>query len=110
MNFTIDPISGIIRITQPMDFEDLPGSPEETERVLHLGVRARDWGSPSLYSDVPLFIYVKDENDNAPIFEEKYYNASVAENIIGGTAILEVGTQYIKFISCFHHYFSGQGY
>lgn len=89
-NFTIDPISGIIRVSQPIDFEELPGSPDETERILHLAVRARDWGNPSLYNDVPLFIYVVDENDNAPVFQESYYNASVTENVVGGTAILQV--------------------
>lgn len=95
-NFTIDPTTGVIRITQPMDFEELHGSPEETERLLHLAVRARDWGTPSLYSDVPLFIYVEDENDNAPIFEEIYYNMSISENVLGGTSILKVNINQLK--------------
>lgn len=92
-NFSIDRTTGIIRVSQPIDFEELPGSLEDSDRILYFAVRATDWGVPRLYSDVPLSIYVEDENDNAPIFEETYYNASVTENVIGGTHILQVGFQ-----------------
>ncbi|KAJ3665071.1 hypothetical protein Zmor_000585 [Zophobas morio] len=89
-NFTMDPASGVIKPVGPLDFELLEGSSSENIRQLHLTVRARDWGNPSLFSDVPLHIYVQDVNDHAPVFEYSVYNKSVPENIPGGTSILQV--------------------
>lgn len=89
-NFTIDPSSGTIKPRTPIDFESLEGSSNENIRQLYLTVRARDWGTPSLFSDVPLYIYVQDVNDHAPLFEYTFYNKSVPEDISGGTSILQV--------------------
>jgi hypothetical protein len=89
-NFTIDPVSGVVKPQMPVDFEILDGTHRDNIRQLHLTVRARDWGNPSLFSDVPLHIYVQDANDHAPIFEYTFYNKSVPENIPGGTSVLQV--------------------
>ncbi|XP_015840656.1 cadherin-23 isoform X2 [Tribolium castaneum] len=89
-NFTIEPSTGIIKPRTSIDFEALEGSLKDSIRQLHLTVRARDWGTPSLFSDVPLYIYVQDVNDHAPLFEYTFYNKSVPEDISGGTSILQV--------------------
>ncbi|CAG9818294.1 unnamed protein product [Phaedon cochleariae] len=89
-NFTIDPATGAVYVKHPVDFEAIEGSSNEHTRTLFLTVRARDWGVPSLFSEVPLLIYVEDMNDHAPVFEYTYYNESVAENVAGGTSILQV--------------------
>ncbi|RZC35307.1 cadherin-23 [Asbolus verrucosus] len=89
-NFSIDASTGVIKPNAPIDFEILEGSSKDTVRLLHLTIRARDWGNPSLFSDVPLNIYVQDENDHAPIFEYIFYNKSVPENIPGGTSVLQI--------------------
>lgn len=89
-NFSIDSYSGIIKVNNPLDFEEFTGSFKENVRVILLTLRARDWGIPSLYTDVPLYIYVEDVNDNPPIFEQNHYNISVSEDVSGGVAILQV--------------------
>ncbi|XP_076254709.1 cadherin 88C [Rhynchophorus ferrugineus] len=89
-NFTVDPFLGIVKPRGFMDFEDIEGPEEENVRILYLTVRARDHGIPSLYSEVPLQIYVEDVNDHAPQFERLFYNASVAEDAGGGTPIIQV--------------------
>ena len=76
-----------------MDFEKLPvsqGHPEMAIRPLRLTVRAKDMGSPSLSSDVPLIIYLKDVNDNAPGFERSVYKRNIPEDLPGGTTVLQV--------------------
>lgn len=89
-NFTIDSVTGIIKPIKPLDFELLEGPSKENVRPLYLTVRARDWGVPSLFSDIPLVIYVEDMNDNAPTFEFMFYNKTIPENLVGGTSILQV--------------------
>ncbi|KAK9884479.1 hypothetical protein WA026_007322 [Henosepilachna vigintioctopunctata] len=86
-NFTIHALTGVIEPKFPMDFELLEGSPKENVRTLLLTIRAKDLGVPSLFSDVPLVIYVQDVNDNTPIFEFTYYNKTILENITEGTTI-----------------------
>lgn len=92
-NFTIDSTRGIITPASPMDFEKLPvsqGHPEMAIRPLRLTIRAKDMGSPSLSSDVPLIIYLKDVNDNAPGFERAVYKRNIPEDLAGGTTVLQV--------------------
>lgn len=93
-NFTIDSMTGVIKPRSPLNFEELPGKTNENVRVMNLKVRARDWGTPSLFSDAPLVIYLQDVNDHAPQFEFVFYNVSVPENLPGGTSILQV--KYIR--------------
>lgn len=73
-----------------MDFEQLSGSPNENIRLVYMIVRATDWGTPSLFTDVPLFVYVEDVNDYAPMFEYESYNKSIPEDLPGATSILQV--------------------
>ncbi|XP_018347185.1 PREDICTED: cadherin-23 [Trachymyrmex septentrionalis] len=92
-NFTIDPKRGIVTPTRPLDYEALPinqGHKEMVIRQLRLTVRARDMGTPSLISDVPLMIYLRDVNDNAPVFERTLYKRNIPEDSPGGTNIVQV--------------------
>lgn len=95
-NFTIDPKRGIIVPSTPLDYEELPiskGHKSSSVRPLRLTVRARDAGTPSLSSDAPLIIYLKDINDNAPAFERTLYKRSIPEDLGGGTSVVQVRTK-----------------
>jgi hypothetical protein len=92
-NFTIDARRGVVTPARPLDYEALPinqGHREIFIRPLKLTVRARDLGTPSLSSDVPLTIYLKDINDNAPVFERTSYKKSIHEDLAGGTSVIQV--------------------
>ncbi|XP_043267778.1 cadherin-23 [Venturia canescens] len=93
-NFTIDPKAGVVRPASPMDYEALPviaqGQRESSVRPLRLTVRARDTGTPSLSSDAPLTVYLKDLNDNGPVFERALYKKNIPEDLEGGTTVLQV--------------------
>lgn len=92
-NFTIDSKRGIVTPIRPLDYEALPinqGHKETAIRPLKLTIRARDLGTPNLSSDVPLIIYLKDINDNAPIFEKILYKKSIPEDLAGGTSVIQV--------------------
>ncbi|TRY71883.1 hypothetical protein TCAL_08438 [Tigriopus californicus] len=88
-NFSIDSITGEVRPSGLIDYE-LMREHETGERYFKLLVRAYDLGNPPLFSDVPLQIFVSDQNDNAPIFEQSLYRINVDEDIQGGTKITEV--------------------
>lgn len=99
-NFTINSHTGTIEPKYPVDFELLDGSSKENVRTLLLTIRAKDLGYPSLFSDVPLVVYVQDVNDNAPIFEYNFYNRTILENITEGTSILKVTISIFIIIIC----------
>ncbi|KAG8131653.1 hypothetical protein E2320_009564 [Naja naja] len=61
--FTIDSTSGIIHITQCLDYE--------TNRNFRLVIRASDRGSPSLSSTATINIAVEDSNNNLPVFTQE---------------------------------------
>ncbi|XP_047019108.1 cadherin-23 [Helicoverpa zea] len=88
-NFTIDPNLGIITPVGGLDFEQIPGD-NSNLRPIHLTVRARDFGEPSLSSTVPVTIYIQDVNDHAPLFQQMMYKRSIPEDMPGGTSVLEV--------------------
>ncbi|KAJ0175756.1 hypothetical protein K1T71_008915 [Dendrolimus kikuchii] len=88
-NFSIDPNLGIITPFTGLDFEQIPGD-NSNIRPIHLTVRARDFGVPSLSSTVPVTIYVQDVNDHAPMFQQVLYKRSIPEDLPGGTSVLEV--------------------
>ncbi|XP_035790783.1 fat-like cadherin-related tumor suppressor homolog isoform X2 [Anopheles albimanus] len=50
-------------------------------------IRAHDGGSPSLYSDVPIDIYVMSSAENPPLFEKKDRNLFLSESSLPGTVI-----------------------
>uniref|UniRef100_A0A667XTE9 Protocadherin-16 n=1 Tax=Myripristis murdjan TaxID=586833 RepID=A0A667XTE9_9TELE len=73
--FYIDPSNGKI----PFDFE----SPS-----ILVVIEARDQGTPSLSSIATVQVQVSDINDNAPIFHQSEYRASVSEDGLPGSTIL----------------------
>ena len=71
--FSIDPISGIVKTTQPLDRETIPKH--------EFRVTATD-GSPYRKSAVAtLIILVEDENDHAPTFTESLIKVEKPENL-----------------------------
>ena len=88
-NFTIDEITGRLRIKAPIDFESIPG-PKSDSRNITLIVRAYDLGEPSLHSDTQIIIYIYDSNDFAPVFTKRLYTKSIPEDIRDGSMVLQV--------------------
>ncbi|XP_046672662.1 cadherin-23 isoform X2 [Homalodisca vitripennis] len=93
-NFTVDPTLGLVRPSSHIDFETLAriqgGPPDVGVRTLRLILRAHDLGSPSLYAEVPLLVYVQDINDNQPYFEHEVYEQTIPEDLRGGSTVLQV--------------------
>ncbi|XP_054269612.1 cadherin-23-like [Macrosteles quadrilineatus] len=93
-NFTVDPTLGLVRPSSHIDFEKLArtqGGPADVSvRSVHLTIRAKDLGTPSLFSEVPLLVYVQDINDNEPYFEHELYEQTVPEDLKGGSTVLQV--------------------
>ncbi|XP_055595283.1 fat-like cadherin-related tumor suppressor homolog isoform X3 [Uranotaenia lowii] len=50
-------------------------------------IRANDGGTPSLYTDVPIDIYIMSSADNPPVFEKKEKLLFLSENSLPGTVI-----------------------
>ncbi|XP_066833363.1 protocadherin beta-15-like [Anser cygnoides] len=75
--FTIDPMSGEIRVTKPLDFE-------ATQRY-ELSVRATDGGGLSALCKV--LVEVVDVNDNAPELVVSSFSSPLPENAEPGTVV-----------------------
>ncbi|XP_055296378.1 protein dachsous [Sitodiplosis mosellana] len=80
--FQIDQNTGLITTRTHIDCE--------TEPVPQLIVQARDNGVPPMSSTATVFIQIHDVNDNEPIFDQSFYNATVSENDPKGKCILKV--------------------
>ncbi|CAG5990880.1 unnamed protein product, partial [Menidia menidia] len=64
----------------------------DREAVPHLSLKyiAVDGGNPQRSGTVNIHINVLDANDNAPVFNQSVYKATVVENAINGTPIVRV--------------------
>ena len=82
LHFAVDPFSGILRTTQPLDRELI-----DTYLVT---VLASDGGSPSLNNTTQVEVTVTDTNDSPPEFLNVSYAASVEENSSPQQPILRV--------------------
>ena len=80
--FTINSTTGEIFVNQTVDFELQP--------VISFGVQAVDMGNSPLTGQASVTISLRDLNDNAPQFNESFYQVSIPENVTIGTIILEV--------------------
>uniref|UniRef100_I3JVC6 Protocadherin-16 n=1 Tax=Oreochromis niloticus TaxID=8128 RepID=I3JVC6_ORENI len=80
--FTLEEKTGLLLLTAPLDYE--------TERFHRLTVRALDQGLPSLSSTQTLTVEVGDVNDQAPVFSQAIYTATVAENRDPGEPVIRV--------------------
>ena len=62
----------------------------EAQSVYHITIVCRDKGKPSLRASQDVDIYIKDENDHIPIFNQPNYKASVRENNMVGVFVVQV--------------------
>ncbi|XP_032004407.1 protocadherin-23 isoform X1 [Hylobates moloch] len=82
MAFMLDESSGLLTTTCPLDYE------MKTQHILT--VLALDDGTPALSSSQTLTITVLDVNDEAPVFKQHLYEASVKENQNPGEFVTRV--------------------
>ncbi|XP_074694805.1 protocadherin beta-15-like [Strix aluco] len=75
--FVIDPVSGEIRLTKPLDFE--------AAETHELSVRAMDGGGLSAICKV--LVEVVDVNDNAPELVVSSFSSPLPENMLPGTVV-----------------------
>ncbi|XP_016430333.1 protocadherin Fat 4-like [Sinocyclocheilus rhinocerous] len=80
--FSIGQSSGLIMLVKALDFEEF-----ETH---HLNVIAEDGGWRPKMERLNITVYVTDLNDNPPVFTSTNYIATVSENALIGTSVLQV--------------------
>lgn len=81
--FSINELSGIIQLEKPLD--------REVQAVYTLTLKAVDHGLPRRLTAVgTVVVSVLDINDNPPVFEYREYGATVSEDILIGTEVLQV--------------------
>ena len=78
--FHIDSASGLITTKNSIDRELVP--------QVTLTVLAQDHGLPSLNSTAVVIVSVQDINDNAPRFNQSYFNATLPENMEPGAIVI----------------------
>ena len=75
--FSIDPVSGVISLTKPLD--------RERQKIYELRVEAGDSGVPTpLQSDLDLTILVRNVNDHQPQFIVDQFKVNFTENKAAG--------------------------
>ncbi|KAI9546377.1 Cadherin-4 [Dissostichus eleginoides] len=79
--YNIDPISGNMFVTQPLDREE--------RASFHLRAHAVDMNGNQVENPIDLYIYVIDMNDNRPEFQNQVYNGSVAEGSKPGSSVMQ---------------------
>ncbi|XP_069130302.1 protocadherin Fat 1-like isoform X5 [Argopecten irradians] len=77
--FSIDPDSGIVRVAQPLDREEMA--------VYYLPVVASDKGEKPLSSTATLTITLDDVNDEVPKFIPDHYDLKIREDLPVGTVV-----------------------
>lgn len=81
--FSINDISGIIQLEKPLD--------REQQAVYTLTLKAVDQGLPRRLSATgTVIVSVLDINDNPPVFEYREYGATVSEDVLIGTEVLQL--------------------
>uniref|UniRef100_A0A452U7E0 FAT atypical cadherin 1 n=1 Tax=Ursus maritimus TaxID=29073 RepID=A0A452U7E0_URSMA len=81
--FSINELSGIIQLEKPLD--------REQQAVYSLTLKAVDQGLPRrLTATGTVVVSVLDINDNPPVFEYREYGATVSEDVLIGTEVLQV--------------------
>jgi len=80
--FRIDPATGDIIITTPLNREQVPG--------YTLTVTATDHGRPAKSDTAEIDVVVVDVNDNAPKFLQPSYSAHVSEDALVGVSVLTI--------------------
>ena len=80
--FELDPISGALKTLKPIDREE--------KDKYELEVMAEDKGNPKLNTTAIVQVFVKDVNDNPPVFEHQVYNLTLSENTPRGKKLLQL--------------------
>ncbi|KAI1899055.1 hypothetical protein AGOR_G00078740 [Albula goreensis] len=80
--FEIDPLNGIIKTTQVLDYEDI--------QQFHLKVKATDHGVPPLSTEALIVVNVTDINDNPPNFSKEQYHARLNEMATCGNIVIRI--------------------
>ncbi|XP_073424192.1 protocadherin alpha-13-like [Dendrobates tinctorius] len=62
----------------------------EKQSVHNLTLTAYDGGKPRLSDTTHIIITVEDVNDNAPVFDQPFYQCSVIENAVKGTLVFKL--------------------
>lgn len=96
--FQIDATSGLITTRTHIDCE--------TEPVPQIIVSAKDNGVPAMSSTATVLVQIHDVNDNEPIFDQSFYNATVSENDPKGKCILKVCNNALYAAASFSMHFS----
>ncbi|XP_061421297.1 protocadherin-15 isoform X4 [Lethenteron reissneri] len=87
--FIIESKTGVIRTNKPLDFESTPQYQLEVQAdSLPTGRSALR--STSRSNSAIVIVYVKDENDNAPLFNQTLYLGGVTEETRTFTSVLQV--------------------
>lgn len=81
--------SGVVSCIKELDYEDLSVPSRGKAGELTLKIKACDHGNSPLYSTVNLTIFVQDENDNNPTFNQTH-KGYVEENSETGTSVLTI--------------------
>ncbi|XP_078660083.1 cadherin-related family member 1-like [Branchiostoma floridae x Branchiostoma belcheri] len=87
-HFSIGETTGLLSITEAIDFEDVVrtnGKPE-----IRLEVVAKDSGTPPLSTMANVTVFIMDANDNEPIFDEDEYRVEIVEVVETGATIVQV--------------------
>ena len=80
--FAIDPNSGDVTTTAPLDREKVD--------KYNFGIKAIDKGTPPKEGTAQMTVTIADVNDNPPKFEQATYRTSVSEKAKWGTSVLQV--------------------
>ncbi|XP_029027438.1 protocadherin-16-like [Betta splendens] len=80
-SFYIDPSNGTLFVNQKTEFDF------ESPSIMVM-IEARDQGSPSLSSTAAVQVHVSDVNNNAPLFHQSEYRATVSEDGLPGSTVL----------------------
>ncbi|KAM4038963.1 protocadherin alpha-4-like isoform 11-T11 [Anomaloglossus baeobatrachus] len=62
----------------------------EKQSVHNLSLTAYDGGKPRLSGTIHIIVTVEDFNDNAPVFDQPFYQCSVNENAVEGTLVFKL--------------------
>uniref|UniRef100_A0A0X3P734 Cadherin domain-containing protein n=1 Tax=Schistocephalus solidus TaxID=70667 RepID=A0A0X3P734_SCHSO len=79
--FKVDPFTGVIYSRQSFDREEF--------KSLEFTVTVKDHGTPQRSATARVVVTILDRNDNAPVFTQSEYVASVSESLPIGTTILQ---------------------
>lgn len=76
-----------------------------------LQIEAREVSTKSsLSTSAQVIVYIRDQNDNSPVFSETIYRAELTENATAGARVIQVGdfARYIFIWNLYHMATNGQ--